>query len=571
MRIVCVGGGPGALYVAVLLKRARPAWEIVVYERNQPDETFGFGVVFSEPTLSGLKAADPTTYEAMLAESERWDPIEVRRADATLRCHGQGFAAIARQRLLGILRREAEHVGVVLHFGVPIDPFNLPVADLVIAADGARSAIRKRFEEHFEPTFEVGAAKYIWFATTQRFECLTFLFEENSRGAFAVHAYPFASGASTFIVETDERTWRNAGLDGVAGPNAEDGRSLRYCEELFASHLGGHRLLANRSVWTNFRTVRTQSWHHERVVLLGDAAHTAHFSVGSGTKMALEDALALSTALCSEASVPAALARYEGERRPRVRKLQLSAGPSLVWWETFGQAMGQPLEPFMFRFLTRNFNVTRESLVKRDPSFVHHVEQWFSNAAGGGEGRAQDAAYAVRGLRLANRIVCEDSEHGSEARSSLVLAAPASYRSPSSVGAGSSHVKRGLLVDASQAASLDFSREDFDWLEVRLDGTRPPQELIETVRARWKGPLSARLVVGREPLDGLVSLARDAVQAGADVISINAAPDRQVSAILFADALRFPSATPLMISCPADLADTLLLSQRTDLCLTPRT
>lgn len=374
MNIAVIGGGPAGLYFSLLVKRARPNWTVRLYERNRRDETFGFGVVFSEPTLAALATSDPATHTALLAGSQRWSDIAVTLGGKTVRCSGQGFAAIGRRALLAMLRTEAERAGVDLRYETTVDPTSLPSADLVVAADGSRSAIRRRFAEHFEPSVTVGSTKFIWFGTTKRFDALTFAFESDRNGAFAVHAYPFDERTSTFIVETDEETWRRAGLD-REGDEAAEQRSLAYCTAVFAPLLGDHHLIANHSAWGSFRTLRTERWHRENVVLLGDAAHTAHFSVGSGTKMALEDAAALARAVTGDRDLGRAAAVFEAERRPDVGRVQGSAGPSLFWWEHFRYFTDLAPFAFAFHFMTRNFKVSRESLLRRDPGFVAAVER----------------------------------------------------------------------------------------------------------------------------------------------------------------------------------------------------
>lgn len=403
MRSLVVGGGPAGLYFGVLAKQADPTREITVVERNGPDDTFGFGVVFSERTLSSLRAHDPATYDAIAAALVRWDTIDVRHRGRALRSRGHGFSAIARQRLLTILQRRATEVGVDLRFRTEFDDLGGGADhDLVLAADGVNSRLRAAREQAFGPRIEMGAAKYIWFGTSRVYDSFYFAFEQNEHGAFASHAYPYGPDRSTFIVETSEAAWRAAGLDRHAGeaaaPGASDLHSRDYLAELFADHLGGGELLVNNSKWLNFPTLRNARWSDGNVVLVGDAAHTAHFSVGSGTKMAMEDAQALAQALDDEPDVPAALAAYERRRRPEVEWIQEAAGPSLAWWEHFGTYMGAELEPFMFHFLTRNPRVTRETMLRRDGDFVAAVERWFG-------GDPQRVPLTVAGVEFPSRQV----------------------------------------------------------------------------------------------------------------------------------------------------------------------
>jgi 2-polyprenyl-6-methoxyphenol hydroxylase-like FAD-dependent oxidoreductase len=372
MRIACVGGGPGGLFLATLVKATDPTAEVTVFERNRADDTFGFGVVFSDATLAGIHDADPVVRDALTRYGVHWDAIEVRLKGERFQCGGMGMAAIARKTLLGVLQQRAVDVGVTLRFETEVDLEDLADFDLVVAADGANSRIRERLASVLEPTVETAAAKFIWFGTTYHFEGLTFVHERGDDGVFAVHGYPISPDVSTFIVETDRESWLGAGLDEFdvsQPPGPSDLKTKQYLEKLIAEQIEGHPLLVNNSRWGSFRTRRTERWHHGNVVLLGDAVHTAHFSVGSGTKMAMEDAVALAAALAAHDDLPAALAAYEESARPSVDKIQGSARPSLSWWEHFGR-YHDTLEPwqFAFHFLTRS--ISGGKLARRDPAFV---------------------------------------------------------------------------------------------------------------------------------------------------------------------------------------------------------
>jgi 2-polyprenyl-6-methoxyphenol hydroxylase-like FAD-dependent oxidoreductase len=402
MRIGIIGGGPGGLYLAALLKAADPRRRVDVFERNRRDDTFGFGVVFSDSTVRSLAEGDPIVHRGLVAEGVHWDDIEVRLRGSRIRCGGNGFVAIARHRLLGLLHDRCQQLGVRLHFESPVALEDLREADLVVAADGVGSAVRERLREVFQPTVTTGRAKFIWLGTTASFDALTFVFERREEGWFAVHGYPSdrSTGAGTFIVETDGATWRRAGLDAfdvTQPPGPSDLASRAYLESVFRDHLRGHTLLVNNSRWASFRTVRCRRWRAGRMVLLGDAAHTAHFSVGSGTRMAMQDALALAQALEVEPSLEGALERYEAERRPEVERIQGAARPSLSWWEHFGTyaARLEPLQ-FAYHFLTRSGRVDHRRLQGQDPGFVQQVEAWFATYAGL-DGRRHPLRVPLRG------------------------------------------------------------------------------------------------------------------------------------------------------------------------------
>ena len=376
LRIACVGAGPGGLFLAGLVKASQPDAEITVFERNRADDTFGFGVVFSDATLSGIHAVDPILRTALDEHGVHWDRIEVRLKGERWSCSGNGMAAIRRTTLLALLQQHALDAGVDVRFQTAVGLADLAGYDLVVAADGANSGLREQFADAFEPSYETASAKFIWFGTTYPFEGLTFVHERGPDGVFAVHGYPIGDGLSTFIVETDEDTWRRAGLDEfdiAQPPGASDLKTKDYLEKLFENQIDGHRLVTNNSRWANFRTRRAARWRHGNIVLLGDAAHTAHFSVGSGTKMAMEDAIALAEALRQHpGDVATALSAYEAAARPSTEKIQNSARPSLSWWEHFG-AYHDALDPwqFSFHFLSRAINVSR--LARRDRDYVAHI------------------------------------------------------------------------------------------------------------------------------------------------------------------------------------------------------
>lgn len=379
MRVVVLGGGPAGLYFALLAKKADARREVLVLERNPPDATYGWGVVFSEETLGALRDADRPSYDALTESFASWGAIDVRYRGEVVRSRGHTFAGVARTTLLGILQRRCAELGVRLEFGREVtDPAELPEADLVAGADGVNSLLRRTHETAFRPSLDVHATKYIWLGTDFAFDAFTFIFRESEHGLFQAHAYPYDARASTFIVECHESTWRRAGLD-----RATEEESIRFCEKLFAEDLGGHPLLSNRSQWTSFVTVRCESWHTGNLVLLGDAAHTAHFTIGSGTKLAMEDAVALAGALERHRDLETALTHYEMERQPLVERFQEAARESATYFESVSRYAGfEPIQ-FAFNLLTRSGRLTHLELEKRDPRFVAALDAWFAERAAG--------------------------------------------------------------------------------------------------------------------------------------------------------------------------------------------
>ncbi|MBI4463476.1 MAG: FAD-dependent monooxygenase, partial [Acidobacteria bacterium] len=379
MRILIIGGGPGGLYSGLLLKKGNPTFEVTVVDRNPPDATYGWGIVFSEQTLASFRDADLESYEEITRNFVRWDAIDVQYHDAVIRSGGHVFAGISRTLFLQILQQHCGRAGVQLAYGKEIkEPAEWEDYDLVIGADGFNSLVRNTYAARFQPSLSVEAAKYIWLGTSKVFEAFTFLFCENEHGVFQAHLYPFSSEFSTVIVECDETTWRQAGLD-----RATETESLEYCEKIFEKGLQGSPLLSNRSSWINFLTIKNKVWHDRNIVLLGDAVHTAHFSIGSGTKMAMEDAIALARALRQHTDLEAALTDYELERRPYVEGIQRAAQESRTYFENTRRYFHlEPLQ-FTFHLLTRSGRITYENMRRRDARFMDEVDRWFAERAYG--------------------------------------------------------------------------------------------------------------------------------------------------------------------------------------------
>ncbi|WP_367123811.1 bifunctional salicylyl-CoA 5-hydroxylase/oxidoreductase [Streptomyces phytohabitans] len=409
-RVAVIGGGPGGLYAAALLKRLDPAREVTVHERNAPDETFGFGVVLSDETLGGIEHADPVVYAALRDEFVRWDDIRVTHRGRTLTSGGHGFSALGRRRLLAVLHARCRELGVRLRFRTEAPPAAELALDhdLVVAADGVHSATRRAHADVFGPRLTTHRCRYVWLAADFALDAFRFEIAETPYGVAQLHAYPYEApapdgppgardGASTVIVEMREEVWRAAGLDTL-----DEAASAAYCAKLFPETLGGRPLRGNDSRWTAFRTVVNDRWSHGNTVLLGDAAHTAHFSIGSGTKLAVEDALALAACLEEQPDVPTALAAYEAERRPVVTSTQRAARASLEWFEDLGTYVGQPPHRFAFNLLTRSRRVTHDNLRLRDPAFVAEVER----EQGVPEGTPpMFTPFLLGGLTLRNRVV----------------------------------------------------------------------------------------------------------------------------------------------------------------------
>ena len=374
MRITIIGGGPAGLYFAILMKKADAAHQIRIYERNGPDDTFGWGVVFSGKTLANLRAADAESHTEITREFEAWDNVDVVHRSEKISIHGNSFSGIARLRLLKILQRRAEELGVEVNYRSEILDFE-PLrndCDLFIGADGVNSTVRLRYADKFKPDLDVRAHRYIWYGTNQLFHGLTLTFRENEAGTFAAHSYKFNKTTSTFIVECDTQTWERAGF---ATMSDEDTR--KYVGKVFTADLNGNPLLSNKSNWINFLLVKNTNWFFENVVLLGDALHTAHFSIGSGTKLAMEDAIALAQSFQKISDVREALSEFTKTRRPVIEDYQAAAFESMKWFENAAQYVHLTPMELALSVMMRSGRVSYEDLQKRDPQFIHRFNELF--------------------------------------------------------------------------------------------------------------------------------------------------------------------------------------------------
>ncbi len=417
MRVTCVGGGPGGLYAALLLKKSAPAREVTVYERNRAGDTFGWGVVFSDQTLSALERADPKTAAQILDAFNHWDDIEIHFKGHTIRSSGHGFCGIGRHRLLSILQSRCLELGVRLQFETDVPADTALDADLIIAADGLNSRVRAAHAAVFQPDLELRDCRFVWLGTHKLFDAFTFAFERTQWGWFQAHAYRFDQQTSTFIVEAPDRVWRAAGLAEMSKDE-----SIRFCERLFERYLDGHALMSNAAhlqgpaQWMQFPRVMCRTWHTlggpagtTPIVLVGDAAHTAHFSIGSGTKLALEDAIELAASIAAHPTdLAAALQSYEARRSIEVLRLQNAARNSTEWFENVDRHARLAPEQFAYSLLTRSQRISHENLRQRDAHYLGNHEQWIAERSG----LTGDASvppmftpFRLRGLTLKNRIV----------------------------------------------------------------------------------------------------------------------------------------------------------------------
>jgi len=412
MKIVALGGGPAGLYFAISMKVRNPAHEITVYERNSPGDTFGWGVVFSDRTMDNLRQNDPPTADAILGELAHWDDIDVHIKGEVISSTGHGFCGIGRKRLLNILQNRARELGIelVFNYEVESDLSAFADADLIIASDGLNSKVRKAFEDHFKPDIDVRKNKFVWLGTHKIFEAFTFVFEQTEHGWIWGHAYRFDQDTSTFIAECSEETYEALGFGQMS---QED--NCRALEGIFANYLDGHQLMSNAkhirgSAWINFPRVLCENWHYKNIILLGDAAHTAHFSIGSGTKLAFEDAIKLAEVLHNkDLAIKAALEEYEEERSLEVLKLQSAARNSTEWFENVDRYVRFSPIQFAYSLLTRSQRVSHENLRLRDPDWLAELERWFAEKATGAPVNEpippMFTPFRLREMELMNRVV----------------------------------------------------------------------------------------------------------------------------------------------------------------------
>ena len=417
MKVTIVGGGPAGLYLAIMLSKQDEGHQVRVLERNQPGDAYGFGVVFSDETLDNFEAADPESFERLARGFRHWGDIRVHHPDGRdFLSGGHGFSALSRKRLLEILTERARELGAELEFGIDYPGLaSLGDADLIVGADGANSTIRRQLLAELRPDVDERRNRYAWFGTDKVFPEFNFIFLDTPAGMVWAHVYPYSDEGSTFIVETSPETWSALGLDATDDealpPGVSDELAIERCSEIFSQFLEDRRLLGNNSKWLRFPTVTCGLWHHENVVLIGDAAHTAHFSVGSGTKLAMEDAIALAGVVIAGAPLDDALAAYERARRPEVQSLQRAARASLEWFEGADRYRDLDPEQFVFSMLTRSQRVTYDNLRLRDAGYMEQVDAWYARADHGVPEPVETDVppmfhpFRLRELVLPNRIV----------------------------------------------------------------------------------------------------------------------------------------------------------------------
>ncbi len=598
MKIACIGGGPAGLYLGILVKRRAPEHDVVIYERNRPSDTFGFGVVFSDATLGHLAAADPETHAQITSRFARWDDIEIHVGGEVLRSTGHGFCGLERKTLLQLLQARAAELGVEVHYEHEVKSLSEVKADVIVACDGVASWVRESLADQLQPRVDVRPNKFVWLGTTVPYGAFTFIFKDTPFGLFRVHAYRYQASGSTFIVECREDTWRAAGL-----ANATEDETVATLERIFADELGGHRLIKNRSIWRNFPTVRCGKWHAGNVVLVGDAAHTAHFSIGSGTKLAMEDSIALRDALLDHADVPTALAAYEARRRPEVESLQAAAQASLEWFEGTERYMQMAPVQMTYSLMTRSLRVSHASVAKRDPHLAHGVEQLLAASVGLRDPVLPTALpWSLAGKRVRSRIavapLVADPERVIAGDDELVALGAAAADGAGLVvtpligvaaggtrlntdeqavawtkivefvhGKGAAIVARvatnGAVMGAIEQAVQRASYAGFDMLVLDPCGDAAAIEhlpaMVQTARARFRGMVAAAVHDRPTARTAVVGHAAQLLRAGAQLLWVTSAGDlamagARLPAAPLADRLR----NDLGVATAVDGADALL-------------
>jgi len=502
LRIACIGGGPGGLFFSTLFKQRVPDAEVVLFERNQATDAFGFGVVFSEATLNRINDADPVVRNGLRDFGTHWDDIEVWLKGEQKSFGGNGMAAIYRKTLLKLMQDRADDVGVDMRFGQHIsDLSQLDGFDLVVGADGANSSTRQQLGDSLGHTAETATAKFIWFGTTYKFSGLTFVHRQSEFGNFAVHGYPISDDLSTFIVETDEETWRRAGLhefDATQPPGTSDVKTQRFLEKLFAEDIAGEPLVANNSRWSNFTTRRTRSWHKGNVVLLGDAVHTAHFSVGSGTKMAMEDAITLVSEVAAHPdNLELAFTNYEAERQPLVTKIQNQARGGLSWWEHFARYY-DAFDPtqFTFHFFSRSIDI--DKIRQRDPGLVESAERdWLTEH----ENEPLGTPFTVGLTQFNGRLLCIEDRGGH-----AVLTDGGGRSIPLVTEPHLANANTGLLLtapDSEDGLAAAFSQLPGGGAVVVIHGGTPFTRILLSEEARLGRSLPSVIVDDSGPVTAL--------------------------------------------------------------------
>lgn len=623
MKVDVLGGGPGGLYASILLQKRNPDWEVTVYERNPADVTYGWGIVFPDRSLPNLREADPESHRRITEEFHRWDPIDVFVNEQRFRCGGHAFASMLRTDLLGVLQERCRELGVDLQFETRIgDPAELAAeADLLVGADGINSYVRDRYAAEFDPTLLEGTDRFAWFGTETQFDALTHTFDENEDGVWRIHAYP--GKTSTFIVDCDAETWRNSGMAEMS-----EAEYIAYLEDLFSWYLDGSPVLSKQDKWRTFTTVTNQTWFHDNVVLVGDAAHTAHYSIGSGTTLAMEDAIGLADAFERHDDVEAALPRYESRRKPVVESLQGAAERSRVHYENIRRYMHLAPPQLTFHHLTRTGRVTYDSLRRRDASYVDSYDRWFAARA---RGHALDDAIDgadpplaqplwLRDVAVPNRLAFDVTPEGDadgrpaettlsalvdhgRGGAGLVVAGPvaagdgdAPTLSDAAMEAwadavdgvhGTSDAVVGVRLsvesgDAPEDVAAAVRRAGdagFDLLELDADyaADDDPFTPVEAAREAWTGerPMAATLRADIADRGGLV--AADAVGVAADLADLDCdllavrtagAPEPEATGT-YADRVRNAAGLPTLatgIASTADDANTAVAAGRADLC-----